>query len=250
MSSEDSRHGAFQPIDADAVCELCGSVNPEGALLCKTCGNNLRDQRVRRIANQIPLEGRKVVRVHVFSAVLTAFLIVAVICAAFYVEDIENWYMDYELRDSADVGDFWSKKGGATFEDLFAQLKANPVTDEEAQNVENIPQDPSVFAGRYVVKLERPGHANPIIGQGIVAQVDQKLYVLAVVIGGIQLRGVVDVPGNDTIEIKESAGIRVGMGAPAAIIGYAYRRDDGSFECFGQTNAGSRPYTVYAYRVP
>ena len=250
MSSEDSRGGVFPPIDADAVCELCGSVNPEGTLLCKTCGNNLRDQRVRRIANHVPLEGPKVVRIRFFSTLLTAVLIVAVIGTAFCVPEIENWYMHHEMRESADVEDYWSKKGGATFETMLAQLMANTVTDEEAQNAENFPQDPGVFAGRYVIKLERPGHTNPVIGQGIVLQVDNKLYILAVAVGGIQLRGAVNIPSNDTIEIKESVGVRMNTGEPSAIIGYAYRRDDGSLECFGQTTAGSRPYTVYAYRVP
>ena len=37
-------------IEADAVCAQCGSANPEGTLICKTCGNNLRDQRLMRIA--------------------------------------------------------------------------------------------------------------------------------------------------------------------------------------------------------
>jgi len=36
-------------IEADAVCAQCGSANPEGTLICKTCGNNLRDQRMLRI---------------------------------------------------------------------------------------------------------------------------------------------------------------------------------------------------------
>jgi hypothetical protein len=50
---EDQRTGIednFEYIDADAVCEQCSTVNPAGTLLCKTCGNNLRDQRMRRLA--------------------------------------------------------------------------------------------------------------------------------------------------------------------------------------------------------
>ena len=36
-------------LDADAVCGACGTVNPEGTLICKQCGNNLRDQRHQRM---------------------------------------------------------------------------------------------------------------------------------------------------------------------------------------------------------
>ena len=42
-------HEHVEHLDADAVCEACDTVNPEGTLLCKTCGNNLRDQRARRM---------------------------------------------------------------------------------------------------------------------------------------------------------------------------------------------------------
>ena len=40
----------YGPIDADTVCEKCATVNPEETLLCKSCGNNLRDQRIERMA--------------------------------------------------------------------------------------------------------------------------------------------------------------------------------------------------------
>ncbi|MCX5757207.1 MAG: hypothetical protein NTU83_01615, partial [Candidatus Hydrogenedentes bacterium] len=42
----------IERIDADAVCEKCGTVNPEETLLCKTCGNNLRDQRLHRVQSE------------------------------------------------------------------------------------------------------------------------------------------------------------------------------------------------------
>ena len=40
----------FEQIDADAVCQQCDRINDEGTLICKACGNNLRDQRNLRIA--------------------------------------------------------------------------------------------------------------------------------------------------------------------------------------------------------
>ncbi|MBP9002327.1 MAG: hypothetical protein KBH78_01720 [Candidatus Hydrogenedentes bacterium] len=50
---------AHQVLDADAVCAQCGMVNPEGTLLCKNCGNNLRDQRMLRLQADEALQGRE-----------------------------------------------------------------------------------------------------------------------------------------------------------------------------------------------
>ena len=51
MSDEHHQHlPEGERLDADAVCGSCGTVNPEDTLLCKSCGNNLRDQRQTRIA--------------------------------------------------------------------------------------------------------------------------------------------------------------------------------------------------------
>lgn len=48
---------AHHVLDADAVCAQCGMVNPEGTLLCKNCGNNLRDQRMLRLQADEYLQG-------------------------------------------------------------------------------------------------------------------------------------------------------------------------------------------------
>ena len=52
-------HEAVEHLDADAVCEPCGNVNPEGTLLCKTCGNNLRDMIQAIEAGQVEEPGKK-----------------------------------------------------------------------------------------------------------------------------------------------------------------------------------------------
>ena len=40
-------------LDADAVCADCATVNPEGTFLCKDCGNNLREQKIRRSSENV-----------------------------------------------------------------------------------------------------------------------------------------------------------------------------------------------------
>ena len=49
------RQHSAERVDADAVCARCGAVNPEDSLLCKVCGNFLRDLRGRRLAVYEPV---------------------------------------------------------------------------------------------------------------------------------------------------------------------------------------------------
>ena len=46
----------IQRLEADAVCEQCGTVNPEDTLLCKKCGtviNVFLNDRNARCCNQL-----------------------------------------------------------------------------------------------------------------------------------------------------------------------------------------------------
>lgn len=90
-------HDVVEHLDADAVCELCGNVNPEGTLLCKQCGNNLRDQRSRRMHTT---GGPTSVVESSFSIsrIVRGVVIVFGICAVLWValeavSTIETWLM-------------------------------------------------------------------------------------------------------------------------------------------------------------
>ena len=84
-------------IDADAVCIKCGTVNPEDTFLCKVCGNNLREQRARRVsgATEVDIDAFEDSRSQWLRRALLAMAILYVVWVAINVSNnnIEEWLL-------------------------------------------------------------------------------------------------------------------------------------------------------------
>ncbi len=243
----------FEHIDADAVCEQCSTVNPAGTLLCKTCGNNLRDQRMRRLAAD---EGIEVVHIsdrprRVLTGLLVVFGLLAILWAAInvYNGNIEEWLTrrisTTQTTESIDPDRFWSGRDASLYDSMVAELRDNPITDEEAAST--VPADIASegLDGRYVI---RSSDGSRVVGSALVRTEEDAIYFVAELGRAVQLRGRVPA-GNEEQYEAEQIGVEWGSSVLDAY-GVARPQPDGTYLCAGMvSNANNQTYTASVYKV-
>jgi hypothetical protein len=249
-------HDAVEHLDADAVCELCGNVNPEGTLLCKQCGNNLRDQRSRRMHTtggpastvETSFSISRIVR-----GVVIVFGICAVLWVALNVSTIETWLMtgvqSAEAKSANAVApeDFWSGSDAARYEALSAALQEHVMTAEEAGLTP--PGSPLASPdGRYVLKRSTDPAASPS-GSAIVKLDGEKVYFVAQLFGGTEVRGAALI-SSDTVFQAPYIGVLDPDGTFSEAYGLAQIKPTGELECEGFFGEYERPASIVAIPVP
>jgi ribosomal protein L40E len=238
-------------IDADAVCERCGAVSPEETLLCKTCGNNLRDQRARRIAGDRGFEPGALApeRRSWIGKGLVVLGILLIIWVAINLERIEDLLAGTQTTSIADAKVYWSGPNSAFFEELHEDLKANPLTPQEIDSALRTPVKGNGYEGRYV--LFQPNALRQVpIGEAVVRQQGDGIVFVAVLSrSDIEFRGEARFEGSVRIAARDSAGVKAGNRYYGAS-GFARPLDMGGFECFGLSDLNDDNYSVLAYRVP
>lgn len=244
---------AFDQIDADAVCEQCSTVNPAGTLLCKTCGNNLRDQRMRRLAAD---EGMDVVQTSVRPRrVLTGLLVImgllAVLWAGINVGNVEAWLTNRITTTQSgvevDPAQFWTGSDAAIYDAMTQELRENPITDAEASAAPVAGNASEVLDGRYIIRSISRG--SRIIGSALVQTHGSTTYFIAVIGLAIELRGKVPAGQDGQFEAQE-IGVQWGYDTYDAY-GVARAQPDGTFTCAGiVSNSSDQSYSAMVYRVP
>jgi ribosomal protein L40E len=243
-------HMPFDVIDADAVCSECGEVNPQGTVLCKQCGNNLREQRLRRIETGplLDVEGGHSSPLRLLTGLIALLGVLLVLWTAFNVETIVDWMAHGMTR--ADVErefrprDLWRGEDGRVFTDLgndlgepgrmlFGMSATAPAGDD--------------LTGRYQLRpMQAIGMLNQPVGEAVVARDEGTFYVLARLANGTEIRAKAEQVGRDLVTRR--AGIFVqGQHIPA--MGYTSRAADGSLAVYAQSTLAEGVYTVLAYRL-
>ena len=126
----------FEQIDADAVCEQCGLVNDEGTLLCKVCGQNLRDQRARRLANAQGTEAfeDRISRVRLLTGLLVTLGLLSIVLVVLNIENIEASLVQRLSSDtSSDTGGLWTGQSSAIYAALQRELEEYPTSRTRMQ---------------------------------------------------------------------------------------------------------------------
>lgn len=238
-------------LDADAVCERCGTVNPEDTLICKTCGNNLRDQRMRRIAagGEAQVAAPKVLRWSWLASLLTVLGLLLLVWAAINAEELMQGVFAAdgtgELAES-----FWVAPGNSIYEEMKADLGVNPVTEQEEQRAQQNVGPITDFTGRYAIMSDPSAGTPRPLGSGIVRQDGPTVYFLAVLSRGLgEVRGEAQLVGT-TPAAKDTAAIYMNGGYELAS-GVALKRDadQAGYLCHAQT-MDSNPLTVWICKVP
>jgi len=251
----------FDRIDADAVCEACGTVNPEETLFCKSCGNNLRDQRVNRITDGRGIEelaADTAPPAQWLSKALTVLGILLVIWSAINVANgnIEKWLTstEHSLVSGPSPARLWKGLDGDVYDALAKQIAEHTITVDEINAAgKAAPQGPE-FEGLYFLKNSSAANG-AMIGQAAVKEEGGRVFFVAKLSRGAEIRGELDVSAANPKTV--SAGMKVGKQILPAY-GMAQKLQDGVFACYGQQNAvdeetadaDTPTVSAVAYRLP
>jgi len=258
----------FQAVDADAVCEQCGTVNDDGTLLCRVCGQNLRDQRARRLAGvQAPDMGEaKVSRVRIFTGVLSVAGILLVILIVLNLPRIEA-VLTSELSEApiASVGSeaLFSGPDAAIYDNLLAELNDYPSTRAQVQDAIETPLAEATYNGRYVLMPAGALTPDRAIGEAAVSRRGNRVYFVALISQPfMEIRGsaLLEEVQNDGEEaairpvVRNSAGYIDENGTELRGFGLAEPLATGGHRVFVIQDAGNEEETgqqtqVFAYRI-
>lgn len=241
----------LEHVDADAVCVVCGEVNPEGTLLCKQCGNNLRDQRARRVAEGQAVDEMLGERHQSWlRGGLTMLGILVVLWTTLNVGRIEGWLVQAQQTGNAEG--LWRNADSPVFESLGREMDRYPLSDEEKEAARTVPASGDTPDGRYVIVRKGGGGpfgSSTVMGEAnVVTDGDRLLFVARVNRGAIEIRGSARIERGNMPVVRDTAVIKMGNDYYLAS-GLARLLDDGGYECFGQSVSFDRHIEVLAYRV-
>lgn len=238
--------GPMAHAEADAVCQQCGSVNPEGTLLCRNCGNNLREQRMRRVAeaNYIPeLPEDKTQRIEWVRRGLVTAAILGVVFLALYSGDIADWAVQKGANDIAATSDPWKGPDAPLFDMLQRRLEKAPVSADTPRAVDSKSGD---YDGRFLIE-EVAGVGAPFLGGAIARQEGTQVYFVALLDSGAEVRGVGEVDSAGNLRCPDAKVRKNGTAMGA--FGYLQRAPDGGLSCTAQTDGNDATLKAALYRA-
>lgn len=252
MSGAYPSHNAGAVLDADAVCEVCGNVNPEGTFICRTCGNNLRDQKARRLAAEVQmLEPDGIRGIQIFRGALVLFGLLIIGWVAINVNQIADTLVGAGGA-SDPLNALFESSEAAIYDAMLAEAQALTPSYEQMEALRQAPLPANGADGNYVL-VRNDYYAGPeIVGTAVARTGADGLRFVAALIGGTHIRGTAVSQGESAFRADwNTAAARDADGRTYAVTGVAVVQLDGSVECFGQS-AAEEPtsYEVVAYRLP
>ena len=246
-------------LDADAVCAKCSTVNPEGTFICKVCGNNLRDQRMRRFQAEQMLEadgeptvgGRNWV-----TGVLTAVGAVLVLVVAFNVNTIADRVVAGSTMSSG-VDAMWQGASAEVFDALHKELiaRAEPSTTEieTAMSPVALAEDaepPAVDGFYLLMPLNATADAPPLGTVAVRTEVDEVIFV-ALLSSGAEVRGWGGRRSSAVLTAEAGRCAILDANLYMPVYGFAQREEDGSYSLWGQYQVSEDDLQGFmAYRLP
>ena len=238
-------HGMGDSIDADAVCAQCGTINREGVFICKTCGNNLRDQRALRLSAEKELEGvgagidhRRFLR-----GALTVLGLLVVAWVGLNVDGITEWLISIQTPVTASAGGYWDD---AALNELSGSIDLDAYSDSELNAAIENPDPQNSLDGFYVLAADDRRNEFTPAGVAHVRQENDQLLFAARLYSGADVRGYADIRANQIVAELASTGVQFGR-KTFAFFGVAVSQGDGSYSCMGQSEISNETYKIYAY---
>ena len=239
--------GAFSvdKLDADAVCAQCSTVNAEGTLLCKVCGNNLRDQRTRRLqADQaMDMEHTGQRRRAWLSGLLFILAIGLIISTLLNQELIVDWLINVQAPAEPALAELWAGDYEAYFQPMIEELDMAAVDGESAAAALEAGPVSTELEGLYALYDE-----DFFVGTAYVRLEGEDAYFVAHFTEGNEVRGIARSESEHFIAVPGFSAILSERGELSSITGVASLQSDGVLECKG--NSGSTRVTILAHRLP
>ena len=249
----------FEQMDADAVCSQCGTVNDEGTLLCKSCGNNLRDQRAQRVAQSTT--GDYITPKKSPVQLLTGLLVVLGILTIFYVvlnlQSFEDMMLESitNQENPADQ-DLWEGTYAPMYAEMLAEIEGTPTPEDIRRITLNSPLTETTYSGRYLILPEASATTTrSIIGEAQLKRIGNRVhFVYLTDRGSNEGRGYTDLDIDeetgkvsnpkvlDTAVIYLRSEEYVASGASAPI-------PSGGHACFVTYSGSNNQHEYIAYRV-
>lgn len=248
-------------LDADAVCAQCGTVNVEETLMCKVCGNNLRDQKLMRLNAEAQLDGEAAgsSRRQWLARTLSVIGVLVCFLALYKIDAIQQWMISAQTEGGITADENWFGAQSVLFDRLSAELKANLPTPEEAEAAMQAVTPTTQYEGYYVLTVEgkQVGSAllresaqapPPPAGQEGEAVIRQTRYDFVATLGPAEVRGNASLRENSLSADWTSSAVRNnGEYIPAS--GVVIQQPNGTFEGYAKTEGGEQGYSFVAYRL-
>lgn len=237
-----------ESLGADAVCAQCGTVNAEGVFICRTCGNNLRDQRAIRLQaeHQLLEHGEESDGGGVgLRGALTVAGLVIILVTMFNVEAISAWLVDIQNPRVDPLATLWSGGDASAFDQMLEPLRLVPPTMDRLLAAQDLYSEGGVAAGQYAVF-----HDGLAVGSAAVALEGDLLRFAAILDGGAEVRGQGRLLPGARLQVPwDNAGVQVGSQRYSAA-GAAVQQENGAIECYGRSDLDDNHYVFYLHRLP
>ena len=232
-------------LDADLVCEQCETVNEPGTLYCHNCGNNLRDQRQRRLAGGVilVLEERPDRSRIVLGALSVAGLLV-VLYVAWNVNAIAEWMVGGQPRIDTNI--YWQGPMASDFEAVSQELHEEPLSDEQLRSAHESPVPVNDLEGRFVVRQVGPV-VDRTIGYGAARLRNGVVLFVVVLNSGAEVRGTARIEEGGRLT---SSSITYALeGRTFGGVGFAVPDPNGGYNATGVSDLDDRHMQFRIYRV-
>ncbi len=247
--------GYKEGLEADAVCGQCGSVNPEGTLICKMCGNNLRDQRMLRIAADEMLEAEEETanRSAFVVSGLSILGILLVLWLGLNAGRLANILTNPSGLDTGletvytDPEAFWTGPDSTRYHVMHEELTDRFPTESDADNalMSATPME-QIAEGHYVL-YRRMGTAMRFVGAAVVKEENGVWHYTAALRDGVEVRGHASPAEHILTSLWDEAGALYD-GQYYAVSGTAATEADGSVTVSGESSYNRQPVEAVAYR--
>lgn len=238
-------------IDADAVCVQCGTVNPEGTLICKNCGNNLRDQKRLRMQaeEQLKLGEELPSPRRIVLGVITLVGAIIVVIAGFNADRIMFWLVGASEFVYTSEG-MWSGSLGRQLNSITQDLKNQLLASNQIYSAIRNPINSDNVEGIYIVAIRDSEDNFVPMGRAIVKSYNEGEYLFSAILdNGAQIRGVARKQEHRLIASWDRASCEWG-GVRGAVSGIVTKREDGRYEGYGGYEKLSGNFEFYAFKLP
>jgi len=238
-------------IDADAVCVQCGTVNPEGTLICRKCGNNLRDQRRLRLQAEEQLRvGEESLSTRKIVWGIIAFIgAIFIVIAGLNADSIMMWLVSSSSGFSFSTESPWSGELGKQLSILERDLKAQIIASNQIYAAIQRPVNSENFEGVFIIAVRNVDGTFAPVGKAIVKPTEDKYLFVALLDNEAQVRGFAQKQNERFVVYWENASCEWNAQRGSAS-GIVSRREDGRYEGYGGTELTNENFEFYAFKLP